>query len=137
LIQLYEQEATMRKGVPTIAGLALLAAVSTSAPAQAVPLSTPKALNVAADSLDATSQVNCWDGCGYGGYGYRPYYRSYYRPYYRSYGYGYGYRPYGYGYGYRPYYAGYGYRPFYRPYGYGYGYRPRPRFYVGSSIYGY
>jgi hypothetical protein len=127
----------MRKGVLAAAGLALLAAVSWSS-AQAMPLSAPAALKGAADAIDVTGQVSCWDGCGYY---YRPRYRPYWRPYYRPY-YGY-YRPY-----YRPY---YGYRPYYRPYyaGYGYGYGrpwwlsgpyyggPRPRFYVGSSVYWY
>jgi hypothetical protein len=129
------REGMMRKGVLAAAGLALLAAVSwSSAPAQAMPLSAPAALQGAADKLTLTDKVWCYDSCG-GGYGYRPYYRTYYRPYYRPY-YGYGYRPY-----YRSYYGGYGYRPYYRPYrygyGYGYGYRPRPRFYVGPFVYGY
>src|SRR5688572_19845114 len=108
----------MRKGVLTAAGLALVAAVSwSSAPAQAVPLSAAKALNVAADGFDATSKVHCWDRCGYY---HRPRYRPHWRPYrpyyshYRSY-----HRPY-----YRPYYRSYyRHRPYYRPYHAGYGFR--------------
>ena len=136
----------MRKITLAAAALASLAALTFSAPVQAMAISAPAALKSASDDLRVSEPVYyCYGACGYG---YRPYYgyRSYYRPYYRPY---YGYRPYYRPYyGYRPYYRPYyGYRPYYRPYyGYGYGYRPyyrpyygyyapRPRFYFGPRVY--
>jgi len=128
----------MRKGVLAAAGLAFLtAAVALSAaPAKAVPISAPAALKGAGEAINLAGNV-CYGECGYDG---PRYYRPYYRPYYRSY------------YD-RPYYRSYSYydRPYYRSYGYGPSYyhrpvpwwvsgpyyQPRPRYYIGSSVYGY
>ncbi|MFZ1089549.1 MAG: hypothetical protein WAN75_09850 [Xanthobacteraceae bacterium] len=78
-------------------------------PAQAMTMTTPAGLNVAARESTDKLDVQC--GCG--GY-------AYYAPY----AYSYGYAPYAYSY-YRPYAYGYAYRPYaYGAYAYG-GYGPR------------
>ena len=116
------------RSVVAAAGLAFVAAVLFgSAPARAMALSVPAALNGAIEDVSLAEKVHCrsvWR-CGYYGCGWRRV-CSYYGPpygYHRPYSYGYYSRPY-----YRPYYA----RPYY---GYGPYYAPRPRFYVGPFIY--
>jgi len=143
----------MREGVLAAAGVAFLTAAIglSAAPAQAVPISAPAALQGAGQAIGLTANV-CYGECGY--YDRPRYDRPYYRPNYRSYDD----RPYYRSYSNydRPYYRSDSYydrpysRPYYRSYSYdgpSYSrpvpwwvsgpYRPRPRYYIGPNVYGY